>query len=172
MSKRRVFVSHDEQLVKVRLLAERRLKEYQEREGELPESLRESINSVQALRQQLDLSWKAKATVVEVKPYGVAVVPWSLIFGASKWGEKPNDALYLTMPDIGQKLLPFILPKKLREAMEGDLAEDFRKYATKWGRLYALAWLWWELGGLCIRRFGPTAFITAIGALLRQKLGL
>jgi hypothetical protein len=47
----------------------------------------------------------------------------------------------LTTPDIGQKLLPFILPRKLREAVEGDLAEDFRTYATKWGRRYALCWL-------------------------------
>jgi hypothetical protein len=84
---------------------------------------------------------------------------------------KSDEPADLVMPDIGQKLLPFILAKKLRAAVAGDLAEDFRTYATKWGRPYALRWLWWELGGLCIRRFGPTAFITGIGVWLRQKLG-
>jgi hypothetical protein len=37
------------------------------------------------------------------------------------------------MPEIGQKFLPFILPKKLREAVGGDLSEDFRTYAPKMG---------------------------------------
>jgi hypothetical protein len=81
---------------------------------------------------------------------------------------RPDD---LTMPELGQKLLPFILPKKLRAAVAGDLAEDFRTFATKWGRPYALRWLWWELSGLFIRRFGPTAIITAVGMWFRQKLG-
>jgi hypothetical protein len=35
------------------------------------------------------------------------------------------------LPDIGQKLLPFIVPKKLRANVAGDLAEDFRDYATR-----------------------------------------
>ena len=69
-------------------------------------------------------------------------------------GDEPND-----VPDIA------------RAAVAGDLAEDFRTYATQRGRRYALTWLWWELGGLCIRRFGPTAIITAIGVWLRQKIG-
>jgi hypothetical protein len=84
---------------------------------------------------------------------------------------KPDDAQGLIMPEIGQRLLPFILPKRLREAVAGDLAEDFTAYAIKWGRPYALRWLWWELGGLCIRRFGPTAIITAVAMWCRQKLG-
>ena len=70
-------------------------------------------------------------------------------------GDEPND-----VPDIA------------RAAVAGDLAEDFRRYATERGRLYALCLFWWDFGGLCIRHFGPTALITAIGALLRQKLGL
>jgi hypothetical protein len=94
------------------------------------------------------------------------------ILKRSGLSDEPDDAPRSTMPEIGQKLLPFIVPKKLRANVEGDLAEDFRTYATQWGRSYALRWLWWELGGLCIRRFGPTAIITAIGVWLRQKLGL
>jgi hypothetical protein len=35
-----------------------------------------------------------------------------------------------------------------------------------------LRWLWWELAGLCVRRFGPTAIGMGIAALVRQKLGL
>jgi hypothetical protein len=91
--------------------------------------------------------------------------------GRSDYVATPDDATYLIMPEIGQKLLPFILPKKLRAAVAGDLAEDFRTFATRWGRPYALRWLWWELGGLCIRRFGPTAVISAIGVWFRRKLG-
>jgi len=86
-------------------------------------------------------------------------------------GSKSDDPADLTMPEIGQKLLPFIVPKKLRDAVTGDLTEDFRTFATRWGRSYALRWLWWELAGLCIRRFGPTAIITTVGVWFRQKLG-
>jgi hypothetical protein len=91
--------------------------------------------------------------------------------GVSDYVVTPDDAAHLIMPEIGQKLLPFILPKKLRAAVAGDLAEDFRTFTTRWGRPYALRWLWWELGGLCIRRFGPTAVISAVGVWFRQKLG-
>ena len=76
------------------------------------------------------------------------------------------------IPEIALKLFPFILPRKLREAVAGDLTEDFQTYAAKWGRRYALRWLWWELAGLCVRRFGPTALVTAAVAWLRQKIGL
>ena len=113
--------------------------------------------------------------LVEAKHHGLSaqhMVPREfLIRGVSDNAAKPDDAPNLTIPEFGQQLLPFILPKKLRAAVAGDLAEDFRTLATRWGRPYALRWLWWELGGLCIRRFGPTAIITAIGVWFRQKLG-
>jgi hypothetical protein len=112
-----------------------------------------------------------KLTVVELKHHGMLpehILPQEFLF---HYLAKLDDSPHLTMPEIGQKLLPFILPKKLRAAVAGDLAEDFRAFATKWGRPYALRWLWWELGGLCIRRFGPTAIITAVGMWFRQKLG-
>jgi len=76
------------------------------------------------------------------------------------------------IPEIGLRILPFIVPKKLRDAVTGDLTEDFRTFAARWGRSYALRWLWWELAGLCIRRFGPTAIGMGIAAWVRQKLGL
>jgi hypothetical protein len=84
---------------------------------------------------------------------------------------KSDDPADLVMPEIGLKLLPFIVPKKLRENVGGDLDEDFRTYAAHWGRPYALRWLWWELAGLCIRRFGPSAIIMGIGVWFRQKIG-
>lgn len=77
----------------------------------------------------------------------------------------------LDVPEIGQKLLPFLLPKKLRDAVTGDLTEDFGIYAAKWGRRYALRWLWWELAGLAVRRFGPAGIVTAVALWSRQKLG-
>jgi hypothetical protein len=123
--------------------------------------------------------WKGKdgsSTLVEVKHHGRSgqhILPreW-LIRNVSEYVAKQDDLSHLVMPDTARKLLPFVLPKKLRAVMDGDLAEDFRTYATQWGRPYALRWLWWELGGLCIRRFGPTAIVTAVGMWFRQKLGL
>jgi hypothetical protein len=118
-----------------------------------------------------------KMIVGEVKHHGTSaehIVPRAFFIrgaGSSSNLVKPSDEALLIMPEIGQQLLPFILPKKLRAAMAGDLAEDFRTFAAQWGRPYALRWLWWELGGLCIRRFGPTAIITAIGIWFRQKFG-
>ena len=84
---------------------------------------------------------------------------------------KLDDPADLIMPEFGLKLLPFIVPKKLRDNVTGDLREDFRTYAARWGRSYALRLLWWELAELCIRRFGPTAIVMAVGAWVRQKLG-
>jgi len=77
----------------------------------------------------------------------------------------------LMMPQIGLKLLPFLLPRKLRDAVAGDLAEDFSTYAARWGRPYALRWVWWELAGLAVRRFGPAGIVTAVAMWFRQKLG-
>jgi hypothetical protein len=77
----------------------------------------------------------------------------------------------LMIPEIGLKLVPFIVPRRLRDAVTGDLAEEFRTYAARWGRPYALRWLWWEIAGMCIRRFGPTAVITAAAAWFRHKFG-
>jgi len=116
-----------------------------------------------------------KPIVFQVPHHGMSaqhLVPRELLMGGgSDYVATPDDAAHLIIPEIGQKLLPFILPKKLRAAVAGDLAEDFRTFATQWGRPYAVRWLWWELGGLCIRRFGPTAVISAIGVWFRQKLG-
>jgi hypothetical protein len=75
------------------------------------------------------------------------------------------------LPEFGEKLLPFLLPKKSREDVSGDFAEDFRRYAMKWGRNYALKWLYWELAGLALKRFRPTVIVTALGMWARRKLG-
>lgn len=114
-------------------------------------------------------------TILEVKHHGRSgehIIPRDLLIrSVSEFVAKPDKASQLIVPDIAQKLLPFILRKKLLAAVAGDLAEDFQTYATKWGRPYALYWLWWELGGLCVRRFGPSAIITGVGMWFRQWLG-
>ncbi len=107
-----------------------------------------------------------------ILPRKLYYFPSKLLIHSVADDEKLDDASHLIMPDIAETLLPFILPKKLRAAVAGDLAEDFHTYAAQWGRSYALWWLWWELGALCIRRFGPTAIMTAVGMWFRQKLGL
>ena len=152
-----------------------RIEEERAEEESAEEELDESINPPSSAPRRLYpmVDKDGNLTAVEARPHRRAFVPWWMpIIYFSECGEKPGDAPHLTMPDIGQKLLPFILPRKDREVVAGDLAEDFRRYATERGRLYALCLFWWDFGGLCIRHFGPTALITAIGALLRQKLGL
>jgi hypothetical protein len=84
---------------------------------------------------------------------------------------RAHFALSTAPPEVALKLLPFIVSRKLRDAVEGDLAEEFRKHAARRGRPYALGVLWWDIAGLCICRLGPTAIITAIAASCRQKLG-
>jgi hypothetical protein len=76
-----------------------------------------------------------------------------------------------TVPELGQKLLPFLLPRKLRDAVAGDLAQDFQSYVAKFGRTYAVRWYWWELGWLCVSRLSPTAIAGAIAFWLRRKIG-
>jgi len=84
---------------------------------------------------------------------------------------KPDGVVDDTAPELGQKLLPFLLPRKLRDAVGGDLAQDFRVYVAKFGRTYAVRWYWWELGWLCVSRLSPTAIVAAIAFWLRRKIG-
>jgi hypothetical protein len=92
-----------------------------------------------------------------------------------EWLELPDDEADSTaddmVPELGQKLLPFLLPRKLRDAVAGDLAQDFQGYLAKFGRTYAVRWYWWELGRLCISRLSPTAIVAAIAFWLRRKIG-
>jgi hypothetical protein len=116
---------------------------------------------------------KDSETIVGVKHHGRSVdrLDHHFIIDNLPSVAKPDEPADLIMPEIGLKLLPFIVPKKLRDAVMGDLTEDFRTFAARWGRSYASHWLWWELAGLCIRRFGLTAIVMGIGAWFRQKLG-
>lgn len=78
----------------------------------------------------------------------------------------------VAIPDLGLKLLPFLVSKKLRDAVTGDLTEDFRTYATKWGRPYALKWLCWEIAVLGVKRFSLLALVSAAALWLRRKAGM
>jgi hypothetical protein len=62
--------------------------------------------------------------------------------------DEADSAVDDTVPELGQKLLPFLLPRKLRDNVAGDLAQDFQGYVAKFGRTYAVRWYWWELGRL------------------------
>lgn len=105
---------------------------------------------------------EGKTTSVEAKRQ--AVVP--------EYFARACFGLPTALPETALKFVPFIVSRKLRDAVEGDLAEDFGKRAARWGRPYALRVLWWDIAELCIRRFGPTAIVMGIGAWFRQKLGL
>lgn len=47
-------------------------------------------------------------------------------------------------PANADKLL-YLLPKNMRDAILGDLEEDFAVVANKFGRQYARRWYWWHL---------------------------
>ena len=85
--------------------------------------------------------------------------------------DEADSAVDDTVPELGQKLLPFLLPRKLRDAVAGDLAQDFQGYVAKFGRTYAVRWYWWELGRLCVSRLTPTAIVASIAFWLRRKFG-
>ena len=115
-------------------------------------------------------------TIIEAKHHGNSpehIIPSMLpIRRLRSLQGMPDIANQPDLPEWGEKLLPFLLPRKLRDAVTGDLTEDFRTYAARWGRPYALRWLWWELACLAVRRFGPAGVITAVAMWFRQKLGL
>jgi hypothetical protein len=75
------------------------------------------------------------------------------------------------MPEFGCKLLPFLLPRKHRVAIAGDLAEEFKSYAAHWGRPYAVRFFWWEIFNLAIRRFSLLPIGAAVTAWLRRRFG-
>jgi hypothetical protein len=126
---------------------------------------------------------RGKVSYFEVKHHGVSqnpasirgsiehLVPLEMLVQVAGNPPEHCDPSDLMIPEIGEKLLPFIVPRKLRDAIAGDLAEDFRDRASRRGRRYALFVLWWDIGELCIRRFGPTAIFTAVAMWFRQKLG-
>ena len=108
----------------------------------------------------------------ELAEYEVRAVQrkaWAEVLAELDKNSKSDNA---GIPNFGLKLVPFLVPRKLRDPVIGDLEEDFRKYATLWGRPYALIWLYWELGGLFLSRFGPKAIIVGIAMWVRQKFGV
>jgi len=72
-----------------------------------------------------------------------------VVRGGLRIAAKRDDPADLIMPEIGLKLVPFIVPKRRRADVIGDLDEDFRTYAAQWGRPYALRLFWWEIAELC-----------------------
>lgn len=50
-------------------------------------------------------------------------------------------------PEAAEKLLYFVLPKRHREAILGDLEEDFPKVCQKFGSRSAMRWYWWHVIG-------------------------
>jgi hypothetical protein len=78
------------------------------------------------------------------------------------------------VPSAGQMLLPFLLPKKLRQTVPGDLQEEFEQYSAMYGEKYAIIWYWWQVGGIAIQALllcggiGWAVWIVQkIGALVR-----
>jgi hypothetical protein len=96
----------------------------------------------------------------------VDVVPVVIAFRKAA-NASDDDAV----PELAQKLVPFLLPRKLRDAVAGDLAEDFQRYVAKFGRTYAVRWYWWELGRLCVSRLSVTAIVVSIAFWLKRKIG-
>ena len=56
------------------------------------------------------------------------------------------------VPQAAEKLLPFLLPRKLRKVIPGDLSEEFQQYRARYGRRYAVRWYWFQIVDLVVRR--------------------
>lgn len=73
-----------------------------------------------------------------------------------------------TVPRWGEITLLFVLPKKARETMPGDLAEEFRdRIVPKMHPLLARAWYWWQVGCAV-----PWVWLAVAFELLKRKIGL
>jgi hypothetical protein len=101
---------------------------------------------------------------------GRQIRPGVFAYPVERW-IRSDSAVDDTVPELGQKLLPFLLPRKLRDAAAGDLEEDFKIYLAKFGRTYAVRLYWWDVGSLCVSRLRPTAIVTALAFWLRRATG-
>jgi hypothetical protein len=92
--------------------------------------------------------------------------------------DKPGQSVFAPLltnvgiPDFGLKLVPFLVPRKLRDEVAGHLEEEFRKHAARWGRPYAMKSLCWDLVGLFLHRFAPASIIAGVAMWFRHKIGL
>jgi hypothetical protein len=57
-------------------------------------------------------------------------------------------------PLAAEKLLPFLLPKSLREGFPGDLEEEYHVYRLKFGQRYADRWYWFQVLMLAAQSVG------------------
>ena len=75
---------------------------------------------------------KDSETIVEVKRHGrsVGLPELRMLLGLPPFAG-PIDPAQVMIPEIGLRILPFIVPKKLRDAVTGDLTEDFRTFAAR-----------------------------------------
>jgi hypothetical protein len=89
----------------------------------------------------------------------------------AKYPRRERGEKLSSVPELGGKLLPFLLPRKNRIPIAGDLAEEFREYVARWGRPYAVMWFWWEIFNLAICRFSLLPIATAVAVWLRWSLG-
>lgn len=79
-------------------------------------------------------------------------------------------ALALAMPQAGETVLRFVLPKKLREATLGDLEEDYREQVRHMSRRTARVWYWKEVFCILVRT-APMMFWGMLYAWILVKLG-
>ncbi len=68
------------------------------------------------------------------------------------------------VPYWAEIALLFILPKKLRETLPGDLAEEFNENIVRMGRRMACIWYWWQV-------FRSVIWLMPLSHWLMQKLG-
>ena len=75
---------------------------------------------------------KDSETIVEVKRHGrsVGLPELRMLLGLPPFAG-PIDPAQVMIPEIGLRISPFIVPKKLRDAVTGDLTEDFRTFAAR-----------------------------------------
>jgi hypothetical protein len=88
---------------------------------------------------------------------------------SSKMRERPlPQVCEQDPPRAGSYLLDLFLPKKHREAIVGDLEEEFRSRITpKYGRKAAICWFWIQV----CREVVPASYLRIVPGIIRRFIG-
>ena len=83
-----------------------------------------------------------------------------------------QKSLPIEIPQFGERLLHFLLPRSTDEHAVGDLAEDYRKRYPKLGRRAARIWYYKEVGLLLFKEFPLTRLLSFkwIESIIRNNI--
>ena len=135
------------------------------------------------IRNVGELATKSEADLVRIKNCGrkslnelkEILSGMGLSFGTKvddKGRPVREEAESINLPRTAEYLLYFWLPKKDREAIPGDLEEEYNLIAQKFGCRKADVWYWkqviFSIGPIVLARLKRIGFVTALAELFRR----